>query len=161
MKKIYIRALALFLCIALVGCSSSNAVSNNNDSADSIKENSSENELQEVYSDDLISMSYVKRYDIPEVQGMFYFDVKANNKSNKEIYVYLQDSYINDTMFTVGSGVPLDLLPEKSATHSFFGKYEGTGIKSAEEINKIGFKICVMDKSSNVLETTKSIEIKF
>ncbi|MCY1713727.1 hypothetical protein [Caproiciproducens galactitolivorans] len=161
MKKIYIGALALFLSIALMGCSSNNTVSSSNDSANSIKENSSENKLQEVYSDDLISMSFVKKYDMPEVKDMFYFDVKANNKSNREISVYLQNSYINDTMFTVGSGVPLDLLPKKSATHSFFGKYEGTGIKSTEEINKISFKICVMDKSSNVLETTKSIEIKF
>lgn len=90
---------------------------------------------------------------------MFYFDVKVENKSSEEISVYLQDAYINDTAFQVGSGVPLDLLPGKNATHSFFGKYEGTGISSASEIKKIGFKILVMDKSSKTLETTKPVEI--
>ncbi|CAB1254633.1 protein of unknown function [Ruminococcaceae bacterium BL-6] len=75
--------------------------------------------------------------------------------------MYLKDAYMNDTMFTACSGVPLDLLPEKNATHSFFGKYEGSGIKSANKIKKIEFKILIMDSSSKTLGTTKPVIINF
>lgn len=122
---------------------------------------SSEPSQKEIYSDKFISMPFLGKRDLPELQGMFYIDVKVTNKSSKEITVYLKDVSLNDTMVNVGSGVPLELLPGKNKMQSFSGKYEGTGIKGADEIKKIGFKIFIMDESANVIETTKPIQINF
>jgi hypothetical protein len=55
---------------------------------------------------------------------------KAENRSGKEISVYLKDAYMNDTMFTACSGVPLDLLPEKMRHIPFSGntKVQGSNL---------------------------------
>lgn len=163
MKKIISGILVLIWGVLSAGCSANSApaLSKENMASTAVVNTDVKDDPKEIYSDDLISMSFVKKYEVPEVQGMFYFDIKVDNKSDEEISVYLQDAYMNDTAFTACSGVPLDLISGKSSTHSFFGKYEGTEVKSINEIKKIGFKILVMDKSSKTLETTKSVEINF
>ncbi len=139
----------------------SQSVSSEAPETNSIVSSVPEEKPKEIYSDNIFTMSFVKKYDNPSVKGMFYFDIKVDNKSNQKITVYLQDSYVNDTMFTVLSGVPLDVLPGKSKTNAFFGPYKDTGITVASQINKIGFKINVMDESAKTLETTKNVEINF
>lgn len=155
----------LFIAIVLIlpilsSCTESTSQEPNNvaTGASAISE---EESLKEVYSDDLITVYFVKKYDTPQMQGMFSFDLKAENKSGKKITIYLKDTSLNGSMVSVGSGVPLELESGKSGANSYFGKYEGTGITTSDEIKKIGFKILVMDTSSNVLETTESIEVEF
>lgn len=160
MKKALIIVLSSILTIFLYSCSESTPQDPNNvTTADySVSE---EESLKEIYSDDLITVYFVKKYDTPQMQGMFSFDLKAENKSGKKITIYLKDTSLNGSMVSVGSGVPLELESGKSGANSYFGKYEGTGITTSDEIKKIGFKILVMDTSSNVLETTESIEVEF
>lgn len=162
MKKLISGMVALLLCLSCVGCSASYGTSNNEPStALSSASDSSETNQKEIYSDKFVSISFVKKYGIPGMNGMLFFDLKAENKSGNKITIYLQDAYMNDVQFQAGSGTPLDLLPNKNAVHAFTGKYEGTKIKSVDEVKKIGFKIVVMDESSKVLETTKPVEINF
>ena len=92
---------------------------------------------------------------------MFYFEIKVENKTNKKITVYPQDSYVNDTTFTALGAESMDILPNTDRTHTFFGPYEGTGIATANKIKKIGFKINITDENTHDVETTKTIEIKF
>lgn len=160
MKKALIIVLSSILTIFLYSCSESTPQDPNNvTTADySVSE---EESLKEIYSDDLITISFIKKYDTPQLQGMFSFDIKAENKSNKEITIYLQDAYLNDSTVSIGSGIPLELLAGKNGTNIYSGKYEGTGITTADEIKKIRFKILVMDESSNTLETTENIKIDF
>lgn len=122
---------------------------------------SKQDDLKEIYSDDNVNVMFVKKYDFTQLQGMFSFDLKAENKRDEEISIFLQDAYINGFSVPIGSGIPLTLSSGKSGANSYFGKYEGTGITTADEIKKIGFKICIMDTSSNVLKTTEAIEITF
>lgn len=160
MKKWFSAILAIVMCIALAGCSDgAYASSSTKSTSQSNISVSSEKTANVTYQDNILSLSFVGKKDMPELKGTFFLDVMAENKSDKEITVALQDVYINGTMVTVGSGVPLTLLPGKSKAQSFFGKYEGTGISSANEIKKVGFKIGVLDKAFDTIETTKSIEI--
>lgn len=158
----FIALITVIAIISIIGNSlSSNTSSVISTAANQTSAKSSQAETKPIYEDDYLSVSFVKKYDVPGMDGEFFFSIKAENKSKKEIGVYLKDVYINDTMVQVGSGVPLNLLPGKNNTHSFFGKYEGTGISKASEIKKIGFKIWVTDKDTNTIETTKDLEIKF
>jgi hypothetical protein len=118
-------------------------------------------ELKEIYSDKLITAWFVKKYDVPYMPSMFYFTIKVENKTDKKITIYPQDSYVNDTTFTALGAESMDILPKKNRTHTFFGPYEGTGIKSADKIKKIGFKINITDENTHDIETTKTIEVKF
>jgi hypothetical protein len=116
---------------------------------------------QKIYDDKFITAWFVKKYDISYMPGMFYFDIKVENKTDKKVTIYPQDSYVNGTTFSAYSGESMNVLPNKDRTHTFFGSYEGTGIKSADDIKEIGFKINVTDESTNEIETTRSIKIKF
>lgn len=117
--------------------------------------------LKTVYNDKIVSLYFIKKYETPGINGMFFIDLKAENKSNKEITVYLKDASINDSMITFVSGAPLTVLPGKIGTNAFAGKCETVGIKDADDIKKIGFKIYIMDESANTIETTKPVEIDF
>ena len=179
MKKIAFALTIIAIVSALAyGCASSSETASASDvtsskqtvpeSSSVLKTNSvisseaSAENAKEIYSDSFLAMSFVKKYDTPGMQGMFSFDVNAYNKSDKKISVYLQDAYLHSFPTRRSSDlVPLDLLSNKNSVHSFFGKYEGTGITTADKIKKIGFKICIMDESSEVIETTKSVEINF
>lgn len=119
------------------------------------------NASKEIYSDKTFSVSFVKKYDESSIPGEFFFSLQATNKSSQKITLALQDVYLNGTIVQTGSGTPFDLLTGKNGNHSFFGKYDGTGISNATEIKKIGFKVVVMDENANVIETTNQIEVAF
>lgn len=121
----------------------------------------SEAQPKEIYNDKLITAWFVKKYDVSYMPSMFYFEIKVENKTNKKITVYPQDSYVNDTTFTALGAESMDILPNTDRTHTFFGPYEGTGIATANKIKKIGFKINITDENTHDVETTKTIEIKF
>jgi hypothetical protein len=157
-------ACGIIIFIAVIGIISTIAkgASNAKDNVKTAAQVSAQSsKTKEIYSDNLIAMSFVQKYDMSGMKGEFFFSVKAENKSSKKITVYLQDAYLNNSMVQIGSGVPLDLLAGKNSVHSFFGKYEGTGASNANEIKKIGFKICVMDENSKIIETTNPVEITF
>lgn len=176
MKKLL--AMILVLCLfAFTACSDESAAStagdageaSNTTQADSGKEKAETASSKEqpksssksIYDDDKISASFVRKYDVPDVKGMFYFDIEVQNKTDKKISIYLKDSYVNGTTFQTMSGTPMDILPKKNSAHAFIGAYKGTGISSVDKIKKIGFKIYVTDENAKEIETTKAVEIKF
>lgn len=115
---------------------------------------------KEIYSDKILSVTFISKQDMPGFNGNYLFTIKVENKSSEKITVAPTEEYVNDTMVQWLSSVPLTILPGKSGNGGFFGKYEGTGASKANEIKKIGFKFFVMDDSST-LETTKNIEVTF
>lgn len=116
---------------------------------------------QPIYEDKLIRTWFIKKYDISYLKGMFYFDIKVENKTDRKILIYLDDSYVNDTTFTAISGGQMSVLPKKNSTCTFLGPYKGTDIDSADKIKKIGFKISITDENLNEIEKTKTLELNF
>lgn len=158
MKKL-IALLLLVMVMVMVACDTDISVNGEEMESLDISE-ASLTELKPIYEDDMISVSFVKKNDM-FIQGMFEFYLCVENKTDQQITVYLQDAYMNNTMFMVGSGVPCDLLPQKNRTHGFTGKFEGTGINGADEISKIGFSIWVVNEKGETMLTTEAVEIIF
>ena len=125
----------------------SRAPSSNTPSAKSSA--TSEMQPQEVYNDKLISVWFIKKYDVSYMPSMFYFDIKVDNKTDQKISVYPDDAYVNSTTFSVYSGEPMDIQPKTNRAHTFFGQYEGTGIKSSSQITKLGFKLYLTDENTH------------
>lgn len=152
MKKICSVILTTLICIACSGCS---------DGETGSTMSGKEVSLQTVHDDNYISVSFVKVHEMPDISNTLFLDLQAKNNSDEKITVYLQDAYVNDQMVQFGSGVPLDLLPNKEKTHSFFCTFEAAGISSIDELEKIGFKAEVINENTEMIETTENIEVDF
>lgn len=159
MKKLFAIIYAMAIAIFMTACSEKEIKSGESSAASSLVSDSASAATSEekIYSDNLVVVYFVKKHTMPGVNGELYVDLTVNNKSDKEITVALSDGYINDSMVTFCSGVPLNILPDKKGSNSFFCKYDG----SSDSVKKIGFKLLIIDKNAATLETTKSIEVKF
>lgn len=152
MKKIL--AILMTLCLLLLAACSDEATQ-------TASSNSSEALQKQIYNDKIVTVYFIKKHETPGVQGMFSIDLKVENKSGKEITVYLKDANVNNNMVTLVSGIPLTVLSGKNGVNTFSGKCKTVGINSSKDIKKMGFKIWITDKSANTLETTKDITINF
>ncbi|HCW79827.1 MAG TPA: hypothetical protein DG942_01830 [Ruminococcaceae bacterium] len=119
----------------------------------------SKNAGKVVYANKLLSFSFISVQDMPNMDGMFLLNVKVQNKSNKKISVYPKDASVNNHMIQLTSGTPCDIMPGKSAIHSFSGVNSTVEISKASEIKNIKLKLWITDESTTTLETTKEIEI--
>lgn len=145
MKRI-ITFMLLAIAIFLVGCGENEPTENK------------QQDLINVYKDDVVSVDFIKVAD-SIITGNFELYIKAQNKSDKAITVYLKDVSINGSMVEVGSGAPCDVIAGADRTHSFFGRLDLAGVNSAEEINQITFKVWVVDEEFNTILTTTDLEV--
>lgn len=113
-----------------------------------------------VYDDEQMSIEFIKISN-SLIEGNFEIYIKAENKTDKPVTVYLKDVSLNGSMVSVGSGVPCDILAGKNRTHSFFGRLDLAGLNSADEITNITFKVILADENFNTIKTTKDLEITF
>ncbi len=158
MKKLFASVLAVSMLV-LVGCevalTSDNGlieVSNSEVSQEVVTS-------QLLYGDDKVKVSFVEIFEMPGLVGTCYLRLNVENKSDKTVTVSLKDSYINDTAQMIGSGIPMVLAPGmKSLTPFFFG-YGNLGINSKDEINKIEFKVWLLDDDYNTVVETESLVI--
>ena len=147
MKRL-LSLLCVVLCLLCVACGSE-GVSN-----DSV----TEAETKTVYSDESISVDFIKVSN-SVVSGNFEMYIKAQNKTDKDITVYLKDVTINGFAVPIGSGVPCDIVAGANRIHGFLGRLDLAGVSSADEITKITFKIWVVDSDSNTIITTTDLEV--
>lgn len=147
MKKLIALAMMLIICIFCVACDTEGV----SDVEEPVPQN--------IYSDDNISVDFIKISN-SAVAGNFELYIKAYNKTDKNITVYLKDVTINGSVVTVGSGVPCDILVGANRTHGFFGRLDLAGVSSATEVTKITFKIWAVDESLNTIVTTTDLEIE-
>ena len=115
-KKLF--AILISLCVIFLssctdGTSKTTSSESSKISTQPESEVSSETTQKEIYSDDLVSMSFVGVQDMPSLKGMFLLNVKTKNNSNKKVTVYLKDVSINGNMVQMVSGVPNDIMPLK------------------------------------------------
>lgn len=158
MKRIF-TVLAIICVIFLPSCEYEAAETESNSQILASSQMASSTVEQSIYSDDIVSMSFINVQDMPTLEGMFLLNVKVKNNSDEEFTIYLQDVSVNDKMVQLGSGMPYDVMPSKESNCSFSGKDSVVEISSAEEIAKIEFKICIMDESTSAVETTEPITI--
>ena len=97
------------------------------------------------------------------VEGVFYIDVNVENKTDKEIWVYLDKASVNDEMVPlVGSGVPLYIQPAKSGRNGFIFSFSSLSIDSIDEVKSVNFDLVVADKESmKEIERVESVSLEF
>lgn len=164
MKRLIAVAVLIMACAAfLPACSeidqASATPSTSLPKSSSTSGNHSQNEGKEIYADKLISFSFISVQDMPNMDGMFLLNVKVQNKLNQKISVYPKDASVNGHMVQLMSGTPCDIMPGKSAIHSFSGTNSTAGISKANEIKNIELKLWITDESTKTLENTKEIKI--
>ena len=118
-----------------------------------------------IADDDYVTATFEKIYDAEHmgVTGVFYLDIKAQNKTDKEIWVYLDKASVNDEMVPmVMSGVPLNIQPEKSGRTGFIISFSSLSIDKVDDVKKIEFDLVVADQETlSELDRVSSIKLDF
>ena len=162
MKKFHgIVAIALVMVmLTLVGCDGSSTTENPTETPSQGESQSGTNE-QVLVDNDIVKVTFIEIYEEPSLPGNCFLRVKVENKSDKTVTVSLKDSYVNDTAQMIGSGVPMTLAPGKNSQTPFFFGYANLGISSKDEIEKIEFKVWLMDDNYDTVVETDTLVVKF
>jgi uncharacterized protein YceK len=116
---------------------------------------------QVLFEDENVKVTFVEIYEEPSLPNNCFLRLKVENKSDKTVTVSLKDSYVNGTAQMIGSGVPMELAPGKNSQTPFFFGYGNLGISSKDEIEKIEFKVWLMDEGFDTMIETDSLVIEF
>jgi hypothetical protein len=101
-------------------------------------------------------------FEMDGIPNNCYLRLNVENKSDKTVMVSLKDSYVNDTVQMMGTGVPIVLAPGKNSQQPFFFGYGNLGITSKDEIEKIEFKVWLIDDDTNdTVVETESLVVDF
>lgn len=161
MKKFIVILLALSLLV-LSGCDST-STSSEGTSTDKTTDTPSPSESNEevLFENEVVKVTFMEIFELPELVGSCYLRLKVENKSDKNVTVYLKDTYVNDTAQLMGSGVPMVLAPGKNSQAPFFFGYANLGISSKDEVKKIEFKVFLLDDNSDTVVETESLIVEF
>ena len=118
-----------------------------------------------IADDEYVTAVFEKIYDAVNlgVTGVFYVDIKAQNKTDKEIWVYLDKASVNDEMVPmVMSGVPLNILPGKAGRNGFVFSFSSLSIDKIDNVKKIEFDLVVADAETlSEIDRITSIKLSF
>ena len=156
-----IALIAILAVIISSGDDSSEGASTTSHVNSSEEANNKGNAYKPIYEDEYIKASFMRVYDdaavSASVEGVSYMQLHIENKSNKTLTVAFTDAAINGMSATIGSGVPVTILPGNTSEQAFILFTKNTNVKSADEINKLQFKFYLMDDDVNTVEETKLI----
>lgn len=108
-----------------------------------------------------VKAEFVKVYDPKVGVTAFAVALNLNNTSNKEVTVTLTDGYVNDTKVQFMSGLPVTIASGKKAVGVYTFGYDGLGFSKIEEIEKMEFKISLLNESWSDMKTSKNITLNF
>ena len=118
-----------------------------------------------IADDDYVTAIFEKIYDGSSlgVEGVFYIDIKVKNKTETEIWVYLDGASVNDEMVPmVMSGVPLYVKPEKSGSNAFIISFAQLSIEQIEDVKNIEFDLVICDEETlDDIERVEGIHLDF
>lgn len=116
----------------------------------------SENQVGVIFDGSYATIAYAETFEADGVSGCFYINLQIENKSESEIWVYLEDVYVDDLSCTSGTGLPVTVLPEKKTNGSFIVFCDG----SLDSVEKVEFKVVVADnETATRLETSDTLKI--
>lgn len=137
-----------------------NTTTNNSQVDDVQKE---DNTSVQIYEDDIVKASFVKVYDIDEVSsavdGVSYMQLYIENKSDVTFTVSFKNAAVNGMSTTIGSGLPVTILPGNASQQAFILFTTNTNVESAEDIYKIQFQISLYDENFDIVDETPVITI--
>jgi hypothetical protein len=119
-----------------------------------------EPEPQLIFEDELVKVSFIKWYEDESIDGITYLKLKIDNKSGKELMVYLENTSVNKIMVDSLTGTP-NIIPIGGSSEAPYLLNTGTkGITSADAIEELTFKMVIIDNATNeVIKTTEQWRI--
>lgn len=166
MKKSFALLLGLaFMASFLSGCSENDSFQSSNPTDTDVSAEECQSTEVIIADDDFVTATFEKLYDASSIgiEGVFYVDVNVKNKTDREIWVYLENASVNDEMVSlVGSGVPLYVQPAKSGRNGFIFPFSSLSIDSIDEVDTVSFDLVVADKESmDLIERVESVNLEF
>ena len=167
---VIIVVVALFLCTVILSDTNDQTQSENNNSTmtpsigytDDTPTIGTENNSQPLIDNDFVTVTFVDVFESPGIDSVFYLQLEVKNKTEKTVWVSLQDSSVNDYMAMAMSGVPTIIEPGKISTNPVFFSYASTSITSLDELTHIEFSVNVSDNDSlEELYVSEKIIIEF
>lgn len=160
-------AIAIVIVIVVAMISIISVISNTSNSGQNINEVSQDENLQTgekiIYSGDNAKITYLGIDEPKTGLTLFTMSLKLENHFDKNAFITLSDSYINDTavQFLGGNLTYEGVKPNKNAVCVFTFGYNNLGISKVEDINKVEFKIKLTnpDNFSEVLLETETITL--
>lgn len=154
---IVIASIVLFVSISSICYVFTNSLTANDQTEQ--KENQENNESVLLLDDNIIKVSYDKVFEEKSVDGLFYLGLLIENKSDKEVSIYISDVSVNDTTASAGSDIPPTAKPGNSVYAVYFISYNDANISSLEQIKNINFRLMIIDDSRTTY--TDYIDIDF
>lgn len=144
MRKIILSLLILSL-LAFCGCGAQNPPATNpdgeNPTSDLVKESV-------IIENDYVKVSYKDTTDMQNL-GVFYLNLKIENKLDKEIWVTLESADVDgESIPLITTGVPVYIRPNNSGVGAFIFSMVNLTINSVDEAENASFKIVIWDKES-------------
>ena len=106
-------------------------------------ENIQEQEEAVLVEGEVGKISFQKTFEAPGAEGVFYLQMKMENKTNRTVWVVLDSVSVDDRMVTAMSGVPTIIEPGKYSENPFILSGE------MENVHSISFDIVYMDNETN------------
>ena len=165
MKKIVSLVLGLLLTVALFsGCDADDSSVSDSSNAN-ISDSQSTDAAIILADDDYVTATFEKMYDASSIgiEGVFYIDVYVKNKTDKKIWVYLDNASVNgETVPLVTSGVPLYIQPTNAGRNGFIFSFSSLSIDSIDEVKNVAFDLVIADEDSlDEIERIKSVNLEF
>ena len=163
---IAIAFIAIFIIIMVIVFS---ADTNNGTSTEKTQEiqqseqTTMQSSAQPIYEDKYIKASFIKVYSDAivdsAVDGVAYLQLKVENKSSQTLTVSLSKAAINGMSTTIGSGMPMTILPGNASEQPFILFTNNTGVNNADDIKTLQFSFYLFDENLNKVEETKTVNI--
>ena len=148
------KILILALCLVLTMCGCSQEAPTSNDAV------GTEESMEQVLIDnDLVKVTFEELYEESSIPDTCYVRLKVENKSDKKVTVYPEETYVNDMGVTLCSGLPMVLEVGKSSRTPFFFTYKNLDIEGKDDIEKIEFKLTFEDENYNDVFKTDALTI--
>ncbi len=168
MKRVLLLAVCAFLFLSACSAEESSSKENNDFPKDNqetpIKEDDStpSDDGQLLLDDECVKVSYVEAYEEPSIDGAFYLRLEVENKTEKQVTVYLLDPSVNNVSTLALSGIPMVIQPGGKSLNPFFFTYNNLDISSVDELEEISFKVKVDDNETfDEIETSEVLSISF
>lgn len=149
-----ILAIIIGVCIAAIFLIGNDTEKSNHDPQQTMSSIETQSAVQQLLDNEFVKVSFNRIYEVDGVEGVFYLDLDMENKTDKEIWLYLDAVSINGEMTIAMSGVPTVIAPEKKSSNPFFFSFSNLSISQLNEVKEISFKVVVENHETGEKITT-------
>lgn len=148
--------LSFTACEDVLSGTGTSSISATSESADS----SEDSQKKVVYDSDNLKVTFLKAYDQDGIEGVFYFQLLVENKSNQYAWVYLDKVSIDGYSTTAMSGVPMNIKAGEKSQQPFIFSYNNLDAKSISDVKNIKFQVVMENADTSAkIDTSKELEV--